>query len=151
MATNSELHRSSQLEAAHALPTRFPARHDRWELAHPEGPAHGPVETEARAIPFESAGPLQAGKTVSEDAPARLPRPVLWLAFAGWVVCCGMLFVTLVQRESPAGPDHAWTTEPLLVATVSAALETVFGDPDRHTGADGGHNGTAAPPSTHLP
>jgi hypothetical protein len=41
---------------------------------------------------------LPAGQLASEDIPARLPRPILWLAFAGWVVCCGMLFITLVQR-----------------------------------------------------
>lgn len=150
LATKSEVYRASQLSPGHNLRTPFPARQNRWELAQPEGPALGSAETESRAAPLEAPVALPTVQVASEDAPARLPRPILWLAFAGWVVCCGMLFITLVQREHPAGPERAWAAEPLLVATVSAALETVFGDPDRRTEAARGPDDTAGPPYTHL-
>jgi hypothetical protein len=151
LATESGMHRCSQLEAARALRTRYPARQDRWESAQPEGSVLGPSEAEARATPLAAAGALATGQVVSEKAPARLPRPILWLAFAGWAACCGMLFLSLVQREPPGARDSAWKAEPLLVATVSAALETVFGDLDRPTRVRRGRNGTAGPPSTRWP
>jgi hypothetical protein len=105
------MHKSSKLEAAHGLQTPFPVRQNRRELAHPADPARAPAETE---IPFDPAPVLPAGQFASEDIPARLPRPILWLAFAGWVVCCGMLFITLVQREPPEIPGRAWTADVLL-------------------------------------
>jgi hypothetical protein len=85
------MYRSSQLEATHGLQTPCPARQKRQEFAYLAEPA----ETE---IPFDPAPVLAVGQLASENIPARLPRPILWLAFAGWVVCCGMLFITLVQR-----------------------------------------------------
>jgi hypothetical protein len=105
------MHESSQLEAAHGLQTPFPVRQNRRELAHPADPARAPAETE---IPFDPAPVLPAGQLASEDIPARLPCPILWLAFAGWVVCCAMLFITLVQREPPERPGRAWTADVLL-------------------------------------
>jgi hypothetical protein len=89
----------------------------------------------------------RASGASGEALPRRLPRPILWLAFASWVVCCGMLFITLVQREPAGGQDGTSAAEPLLVATVSAALETVFGDPDGAARAGSRRKGTASPPS----
>jgi hypothetical protein len=102
------MHKSSQLEAAHGLQTPFLVRQNRRELAHPADPARAPAETS------DPAPVLPAGQLASEDISARLPRPILWLAFAGWVVCCGMLFITLVQREPPESPGRAWTADVLL-------------------------------------
>jgi hypothetical protein len=101
-----EMHESSQLEAAHGLQRPFPVRQNRREFAYRADPARAPAQTE---IPFDPAPVLPAGQLASGDIPVRLPRPILWLAFAGWVLCCGMLFITLVQREPPAIPGRAWT------------------------------------------
>lgn len=60
-----------------------------------------------------------------------VPRPILWLAFAGWATSCAMLFITLVQREPMAGREDAATRATSLPAIVSVALETArgtFGD-----------------------
>ena len=92
------MHKSSQVEAAHGLQTPFLVRQNRRELAHPADPARAPAETS------DPAPVLPAGQLASEDISARLPRPILWLAFAGWVVCCGMLFITLVQRGDSCDP-----------------------------------------------
>jgi hypothetical protein len=149
LATESGIHMSSQLDLARAPRTPHRARQDRWDLDQPESLALNSVETEPRTVPLDAAG-LLAGvqvPAVSEDAPARLPRPILWLAFAGWVVCCGMLFISLVEREPSGGRDGASAAEPLLVATVSAALETVFGDSNRP--ASGGRRPNVDPSSNY--
>jgi hypothetical protein len=91
--------------------------------------------------------PIGGAAGASEEALSRrLPRPIFWLAFAGWVVSCGMLFITLVQREPAEGRD-AWAAEPLLVATVSAVIETVFGEPDGAARFGIRREGTATRPS----
>jgi hypothetical protein len=112
---DSQMDKSSQLEVAHGLQTPFPVRQNRRELARREDPARARAETES---PFDPAPVLPAGQFASEDIPAHLPRPILWLAFAGWVVCCGMLFITLVQREPPETLGRAWMADVLLPSGV---------------------------------
>ena len=108
---DSEMHEFSQLEAVHGLQRPFPVQQNCREFAYPADPARAPAQTE---IPFDPTPVPPAGQLASEDIPVRLPRPILWLAFAGWVLCCGMLFITLVQRETPAIPGRAWTADVLL-------------------------------------
>jgi hypothetical protein len=85
----------------------------------------GLTEAGSPAMALEPAASLNAGLPVaSEDPPTGLGRPIVWLGFAGWVLCCGMLFVSLVQREPTSGREDFADAAPSLPAIVSAALET---------------------------
>jgi hypothetical protein len=140
------MHNWNQREATHVgglLRTRHPVRQacgrrdsraaaEAAMLARSPGSMAGLAEIGLPAIALDPAASLKPALPVaSEGPPTDLSRPIVWLGFAGWVVCCAMLFVTLLEREPISGREDFAETAPFLPAIVSAALETArdtFGD-----------------------
>lgn len=140
------MHEWKQRKAARVAGPLRMLRPARQALGRPDSLVAADSATLARS-PVSMAGLAEAGSpamapepaaslntrlpVASEDPPTGLARPIVWLGFAGWVVCCGMLFVSLVQREPMSGREDFADAAPLLPAIVSAALETArdtFGD-----------------------
>jgi hypothetical protein len=149
----SGMHNWNQREAIHVaglLRMRRPARQafghldrrvaaESATLARSPGSIAGLTELGSPVIALEPAASLRpAWPVASEDPPTGLSRPIVWLGFAGWVVCCAMLFVTLVEREPISGREDFADAARSLPASVSAWLELpgdTFGKAEETNGA----------------